>query len=103
MPSVSQRTNYFRCQSFIQKFDDGLAVCTVAFGYGAVLDVFSCAIAQRLDVSEKWFISHGLTPCLMNLGNPDLNRSLDGFPCVIKINLSLTCLAASRRSARLDH
>jgi hypothetical protein len=68
MPSVSQRTNYLRCQSFIQKVDNCLSVGAIALGYGAILDVFSRAIAQRLYISEKWFISHGLTPCFMNLG-----------------------------------
>jgi hypothetical protein len=68
MTSVSQCTNYFSGERFIQKLDYCFTVGAVALGYSSILDVLSGAFAQSLYVSEKWFISHGLTPCLMNLG-----------------------------------
>jgi hypothetical protein len=68
MTPVSQRTNYLRRQCFVQKLDHCLSVGAVALGHGAILDVLSRAFAQSLYISEKWFISHGLTPCSMNFG-----------------------------------
>jgi hypothetical protein len=68
MASVTQYTNYFCGQSFVQKLDHCFAVSAVALGYGAVLYVFSRAIAQSLDISEKWLLSRGLTPRFLNLG-----------------------------------
>jgi hypothetical protein len=68
MTSVSQRTHYLGGQRFVQKLDHGFTVGAVALGYSSILDMLSGAFAQSLYVSEKWFVSHGLTPCSMNLG-----------------------------------
>src|SRR5689334_21223171 len=66
--SVTQYTNDLSCQCFVQHLDHCSAVGAVALGHSSIVDMLSGAFAQSLDISEKWFISHGLTPCLMNLG-----------------------------------
>jgi hypothetical protein len=68
MTAVSKRTNDLGCKRFVQKFDYGFAVCAIALGDSTILDVLSGAFAQGLDVSEKWLISHGLTPLNLDLG-----------------------------------
>src|SRR5215213_1339400 len=62
MPSIPQRTHDLSCQRFVQKLDYCFAIGAVTFGHRSVFDVLSCAFAQSFDVSEKWFISHDLTP-----------------------------------------
>jgi hypothetical protein len=59
---VPQHANDFRRQRFIQHLDHGLSVGLIAFGYRALVDVLACSFAERFDVSQKWFISHDVTP-----------------------------------------
>jgi hypothetical protein len=62
MTTVSKHANDLGCERFIQKFDYGFAVSAIALRDSTILDVLSGAFAQSLDISEKWLISHGLTP-----------------------------------------
>jgi hypothetical protein len=68
MTFIPQYTDDFGRQRLVQKFHYCFAIRAVTLGYGSILDVLSRALSQSLDVSEKWFISHGLTPSIMNLG-----------------------------------
>ena len=62
VPPVAQHANNFSRQRFVQDFDHGLSVGAVTFGNCALLDVLSRALAERFNVSKKWFISHNVTP-----------------------------------------
>jgi hypothetical protein len=68
MTTVSKHTNDLGCERFVQKFDYGFAVCAISLCDSTILDVLSGAFAQSFDISEKWLISHGLTPLHLDLG-----------------------------------
>jgi hypothetical protein len=68
MTTVSKRTNNFGREGFVQKFDYGFAVCAIPLCDSTILNVLSGAFAQSFYVSEKWLISHGLTPLDLDLG-----------------------------------
>jgi hypothetical protein len=70
MTTVSKRTNDLGCERFVQEFDYGFAVGAIALRDSTILDVLSGAFAQSFDISEKWLISHGLTPLGLDLGEP---------------------------------
>jgi hypothetical protein len=59
MPSIAKHANDLGCERFVQKFDYGFAVGAIALRDSTILDVLSGALAQSLDISEKWLISHG--------------------------------------------
>src|SRR5689334_1378953 len=59
MTFIPQYTYDFSRQRLVQYFDCCFAIGAVTLRYGSILDVLSRAFAQSLDVSEKWFISHG--------------------------------------------
>jgi hypothetical protein len=62
MPLVSQHANDLSRQRLVQKFDHRIAIRFIALGHGAVLNMFARACAQSFDVSQKWFVSHDVTP-----------------------------------------
>src|SRR6185369_6429418 len=70
MAPVAEDTNDLGCERFVQKFDYGFAVRAITRCDSTILDVLSGALAQSFDISEKWLISHELTPLYMNLGEP---------------------------------
>src|SRR5205807_54380 len=55
----------------------GFAIGGIAFGDRAFLDMTARAFAQSLDVSQKWFVSHSVTPCPLYFseGSDDITRS----------------------------
>jgi len=59
MAFIPQHTDDFGRQRLVQNFHCRLAIRAITFGHSAILDVLSRALAQSLNVSEKWFISHG--------------------------------------------
>jgi hypothetical protein len=62
MAPVAEDTNDLGCERFVQKFDYGFAVRAITRCDSTILDVLSGALAQSFDISEKWLISHELTP-----------------------------------------
>jgi hypothetical protein len=59
---VTKHANDLSRQRFVQDFDYSLSVSRIAFGYRTLLDVLARSLAERLNVSQKWFISHDVTP-----------------------------------------
>src|SRR6185312_1205793 len=68
MAFIPQHTDDLRRQRLVQDFHYRLAIRAVTFGHSAILNVLSRSLAQSLDISEKWFISHGPHSFNMNLG-----------------------------------
>jgi len=68
MSLIPKHANDLSCQRFVQKFDYSFAIGAVALSNGAILDVFPCAFAQSLYVSEKWLISHSTHSLNIDLG-----------------------------------
>jgi hypothetical protein len=66
MPSVTKSANDLGCERFIQKFYNSLTICAISFRDSTIFDVLSGAIAQSLDISEKWLISHEPHSLIMN-------------------------------------
>ena len=62
MALIAEYANDLSRQRIVQDFDHSLPVGGITFGYRTPLDVLAGALAKRLDVSQKWFISHGVTP-----------------------------------------
>src|SRR5882762_11189930 len=93
MTFVTQHTNDFRRQCFVQYFDDGLAVRTVTLGHRALFNMLARAFAQGLDVSKKWFVGHGFSSRLI---------SHDFTPLKIEFRGRLMVLA-SKRLGKLWH
>src|SRR5262245_8511030 len=62
MAPVAEYTNDLGCERFVQKFDYGFAIRVITRCDSTILDVLSGAFAQSFDISEKWLISHELTP-----------------------------------------
>src|SRR5713101_820196 len=65
MPLVTQHTDDLRRQRFIQQLGHSPAIGLVALGYRTLLNVLARSFTQSFDVSQKWFVSHGVTPCLL--------------------------------------
>src|SRR2546425_8272153 len=78
MPLITQYADNLGRQGLVQKLYHRLAVSTIAFSYGAFLNVLSRAFAQSFDVSQKWFVSHSVTPSLVHFsaGSDDITRSV---------------------------
>src|ERR1700741_4206203 len=104
MASIPEHTNNLGCQCLVQKFDYSFTICAVSFGDSTILDVLSGAIAQRFDISEKWFICHESHSLYLNLGEPGSKPSFRCIPTddqkFISVNPRLTCPAPSRLLAR---
>src|SRR5258707_6686985 len=62
MALITQHADDLGRQRFVQKFDHRVAIRAIALGHGAVFNMFSRAFAQRFYVSQKWFVSHDVTP-----------------------------------------
>jgi hypothetical protein len=62
---VAQHANDFSRQRLVQDLDHGLSVGLIALGYRTLLDMLTRSFAKRLDVRQKWFISHDVTPCVL--------------------------------------
>src|SRR6266571_7290422 len=72
MASIAQDADDFCSESFVEDFDHSLAVGAVAFGDRASFNVLARALAQRFDVSQKWFISHVCDSLILILGKHDI-------------------------------
>src|SRR4051794_35090498 len=55
MPFISQYTDEFGGQSLVQDLYCRLSIARIALRYRSVFDMFACALAQSLNVCEKWF------------------------------------------------
>src|SRR5712692_9258495 len=64
MALVAQHANNLRRQSFVQQLHDRLSIRPISFSDRALFDVLARAFAQSLDVSQKWFLRHDVTPQL---------------------------------------
>ena len=58
-------SDYNATRDLVQQlqFDNGFTIGAVPFGHCAFFHVLSRSLAQSLDVSQKWFVSHDVTPC----------------------------------------